>query len=100
MLHVLVQFARTEYEYKPRKAIPAPEKGADQWGVGGQLHPGHAYHSGSKYPYLEVSRQKKKKKKDFCFSFLWTLWTTVLFCSTEHTRAPGVSEDLDVETVV
>ncbi|AWP14436.1 putative regulating synaptic membrane exocytosis protein 1-like [Scophthalmus maximus] len=23
-------FARTEYEYKPRKAIPAPEKGADQ----------------------------------------------------------------------
>lgn len=24
MLHVLVQFARTEYEYKPRKAKPSP----------------------------------------------------------------------------
>lgn len=53
MLHVLVQFARTEYEYKPRKAKPSPppKRSGPIWGWGSQLRPGHAYNFGSKYTY-------------------------------------------------
>lgn len=65
MLHVLVQFACTEYEYKPRKAKPSP---TPNWTNRGAISSTQATPTTLG---LNIHVRKSSEKKLFCFSFYW-----------------------------